>query len=350
MAFEKPGLKALVERAKSDINARLPGADARLPASVLNVLAHVVAGAVDGLYRYQGYIAEQILPDTADSEYLDRHAGFWGLSRKAAAPAVGKVVVKGTTGTELPVGAQLKRADGKLFSVAAGVRLTGDSDTADVVSVEGGTACNTDEGVELTLVEAVVGLEAKATVAAGGLTGGTDEETDDALRERVLSRMRQPPRAGTEADYVAWALECDGITRAWCFGNTPTDGCVTVYVVADQAGIFPNATMLEAVQSYIDEERPVTAKVYVVSPIRKELNVVIEGLSPDTDVVRASVKTAINDFLANSSWPGGTMLVSQLRGAISDAAGEVDHVLVSPTTNVTCAAGELLVLGSVTWQ
>lgn len=350
MGFEKPSLKTLVDRAKSDINARLPGADARLPASVLNVLAHVIAGAADGLYRYQDFIAEQIIPDTAEAEYLERHASLWGLSRKAAAPATGLITVKGTSGTEVAVGAQFKRSDGEIYTVVETVRLSGASADVEVVSVNGGLTCNADAGTELTIVEAVAGIESKATVGAEGLTGGTDEETDDSLRDRVLARMKQPPRAGTESDYVAWALECDGITRAWCYGNMPSDGCVTVYVVADQAGVFPSSAMLETVQTYIDSVRPVTAKVYVVSPIKKTLDVVIEGLSPDTDIVRSAVKTAVSDFLANSMRPGGTMLVSQLRGAISDATGEVDHVLISPTANVSCGIGELLVLGDITWQ
>ena len=46
----------------------------------------------------------------------------------------------------------------------------------------------------------------------------------------------------------------------------------------------------------------------------------------------------------------GTIFISQLRAAISGAAGEVDHVLVSPTENIVCSTGELAVLGDVTWQ
>lgn len=224
MAFEKPTLRELVDRAKSDINARLPGVDARLPASVLGVIAHVVAGGVHGLYGYQDYIARQILPDTADSEFLDRHASLWGMSRKPAAPAVGNITIYGTDATEISVGMQLQRADGKLFAVAETTRIDGTSATVQVVAVDGGSDSNTDAGVELTLVEAVAGLESKATVAEGGLSGGTDVETDSELRERVLQRMRTPPRAGTAADYVAWALECDGVTRAWCMPNAPLEG------------------------------------------------------------------------------------------------------------------------------
>lgn len=37
MPFGRPALKTLIDRAIADIDARLPGADARLPMSNLNV-------------------------------------------------------------------------------------------------------------------------------------------------------------------------------------------------------------------------------------------------------------------------------------------------------------------------
>lgn len=83
---------------------------------------------------------------------------------------------------------------------------------------------------------------------------------------------------------------------------------MTVYIASDQAGIFPNETLLETVQEYIDNLRPVTAEVFVVSPIKKQINIVINGLSPDTDTVRGAVKAAISDFLFNVATPGGTIL------------------------------------------
>jgi uncharacterized phage protein gp47/JayE len=39
------------------------------------------ASALWGLYRYQDWISKQIFPDSADTEYLERHAWVRGLSR-----------------------------------------------------------------------------------------------------------------------------------------------------------------------------------------------------------------------------------------------------------------------------
>ena len=42
--------------------------------------------------------------------------------------------------------------------------------------------------------------------------------------------------------------------------------------------------------------------------------------------------------------------ISHIRAAISSATGEEDHILASPTADVTSQPGELLVMGEITWQ
>lgn len=40
--------------------------------------------------------------------------------------------------------------------------------------------------------------------AEEGLAGGTAEESDDALRQRLLMYIRRTPMGGTEKDYETW--------------------------------------------------------------------------------------------------------------------------------------------------
>ena len=47
--------------------------------------------------------------------------------------------------------------------------------------------------------------------------------------------------------------------------------------------------------------------------------------------------------------PGGTILESHMREAISIAAGEFDHEMIQPTTDVVSGAGALSVIGLVTF-
>jgi len=65
--------------------------------------------------------------------------------------------------------------------------------------------------------------------------------------------------------------------------------------------------------------------------------------------VQAAVEASLRDLIAREAEPGGTLLISRIREAISIAAGESDHVLTSPTTNQTAAAGEIFTMGAIAW-
>ena len=122
------------------------------------------------------------------------------------------------------------------------------------------------------------------------------------------------------------------MTRAWCYPLENGDGTVVVrFVCDDLADISPTSEMVKQVQSYIDSKRPVTADVTVMGPTLKAVNIEISTLTPDTSDVRAAVEAELKDLFMKESEPSRSIYLSHIRAAISAAAGEVDHVLVSPT-------------------
>jgi len=349
MPFSRPDLPTLINRAEADIETRLPGADARLRRSNLNVLARVHSGAAHGLYGYLEWIARQVIIDTADGDMLERHASIWGVERKAASPAVGNVTVTGTHGAIVPADSTLARSDGVQYTTDVEVTISGGTATIAVTAVDGGQAGNASAASSLSFDTPIAGVSATATVAVGGLTGGADIEADDDLRARLLARIQQPPHGGASYDYIAWALEVPGVTRAWVYPAELGLGTVTVrFVRDDDASPIPDAGEVTAVQDYIDSVRPVTADVTVVAPIAVPLNFSID-LTPDTAAIRAAVEAELRDLLLRESEPGATILLSHIREAISLASGENDHVLAAPTANVTHAVGEMATFGTITW-
>lgn len=347
MPFDRPTLPDLIAQAQADIAARLPGADARAPRSILSVLARVEAGGLHGLYGYLDWLSEQLLPDQA-TDWLDRHGAVWGILRKQASAATGEVTLKGSG--LVPAGTVLRTAGGRRYVTLAEVVVSGPT-TVEVEAEEAGAASNAVADTVLSLVTPIAGIESQATVADAGIGGGADIEADDALRARLLARIQQPPHGGAAHDYVAWALEVEGVTRAWVSPHEMGAGSVTVRIMSD--GLTPDgipaAATVEAAQAHIDGLRPVTAEVHVVPPVAVPLALTISDLQPATAEVRAAVEAEIADLVARQAVPGGTILVSHLRAAISAAAGEVDHVLVSPLADITHAAYEIAVPGPVTW-
>lgn len=352
MAFPRPTLTEIIDRVLADLSSRVVGVDgAVLRRSVLGVLGRALAGASHELHGRLDYIARQVIIDTADAEYLERWASVWGVRRKPAEFAIGSVTFTGTPGSSIPVGAVLQRQDGALFetTAAGSIPSVGPVSVA-VRATVAGAAGNTAAAVTLTLQQPLSGVQVSAVTASSGISAGSDAEDDGALRERLLTRIQEPPQGGAAADYVNWALEVPGVTRAWVYPMEMGQGTVTVrFVRDDDADIVPDVTEVGVVKDYIDQRRPVTADLYVVAPIAEPLDMTIQ-IQPVTSAVKEAVEAEIRDLIRREAEPGGMILISHLREAISTAAGELDHVIVSPTGNVTHATGEIAVPGTIIWE
>lgn len=348
MPFARPTPQAIRDRLAAEVAAALPGSDPRLRRSVEEILVRVVAVASHELHGHLAWAARQILPDSAEAELLDRHAGIWGISRRAAAAARGPVTITGTIGAVLPAGAEMRRADDASFTLDADVTIgSGGSAAGAVTAAIAGAAGNTAAASTLTLVAPAPGIAAAVTVAAGGIAAGADIEADAALRARVLARIQAPPAGGNAPDYVAWAQAVPGVGRVFVHPLQYGAGTVAVLLLTAAGGI-PATPLLDAVAAAIEAERPVTAQVTVLAPTALTVDLSIE-IEPDTVAARAAVLAATGAFFAAEASPGQPLRLSRLSGAISAAAGEVWHRITIPVGDVVPSWGQLPVLGTVTW-
>lgn len=351
MPFQRPTLVGIDARIAADIESRLPGADARLRRSVLAVLHRALAGAVHGLYGYLGWLARQLMPDTAEAAHLERWASIWHIGRRLAVAATGNATVTGADGAVIPAGARLQRGDGAIYRITAPGRIASGGATVTVTAETPGAGGNSSGATALAFVSPLAGVQAAATVAADGLGGGADTESDAALRARLLDRIRRPPHGGAEHDYRAWALAVPSVSRAWVYPSELGLSTVTVRVMADTVteSVIPGSATVAVVKDYIDARRPVTADVTVVAPVAAPLDVTA-SVTPESEAVKAAVTASLADLIRREAEPGGTLLVSHIREAISAAAGEHDHNLVAPATDVTHATGHIATMGRITWQ
>jgi uncharacterized phage protein gp47/JayE len=347
MSYNRPALADIVTRIRADLLSRL-NLDDVLRRADSEVYARVLAGVTHGLYGFIEWLSRQFIYDTAEAEMLERWASIWGVARKPAAQATGAVTFTLQSGAQVVTGTLLQALDGVQYQTTADAVVSGLSATATVEALDAAAAGNRDAGQSLALVSPVVGVQSIAV--SGVLSGGADLESDDDLRARLLARIQQPPHGGAQFDYVTWALEVPGVTRAWCYPQELGPGTVTVrFVRDDDASLIPDAGEVATVQAYIDALRPVTAGLTVVAPVAVPLNVTISGLSPDTAAIRAAVAVELVDLIAREAVPGGTIYLSHIRAAISAATGENNHVLVSPSADVVRSTGDISTLGAVTW-
>ncbi len=344
--YSRPTLSEIVTRTRADLGSRL-SADDILRRADADVYARVLAGLAHGLYGYVDWLANQIIYDTAEAEFLARWASIWGVTRKPASTATGSVTFAVSSGAVIPSGTLLQALDGVQYQTTADATVTVPTATASVAALVAAAAGNRTTGQTLTLTSPIVGVQSSAT--AGALTGGADLESDDDLRARLIDRIQQPPHGGDAHDYVTWALEVPGVTRAWCFPLELGEGTVTVrFVRDDDASLIPDAGEVAAVQAYIDALRPVTAAVTVVAPTAVPLAFSI-AVAPNTAAVKAAVQAELSDLIARESKPGGTIYLSHIRAAISAAVGEDNYTMSAPSADVTNTAGNMTTLGTITW-
>jgi len=350
MAFQRPSLQTLIARVQSDIEAGLPGSDARLRYSLLDIIARAQAGVVHGLYGHLDFLSRQIIIDTAESDYLERWAGVWGITRKVATAAQGNVTFTGVDASVIPLGATLQRSDGAEYTTNAAGTITGGVALVAVTAITAGGDANAAAASTLTLMTPVSGVDNAAIVDGNALTGGVNIESDDLLRARALARIQAPPHGGADFDYVQWALEVAGVTRAWVYPGEGGLGMVVVRFMMDDtyADGIPLAGDESTVQSYIDGLRPVTAAVTVAAPVAVALNFTLL-VSPLTAAVKAAVQTELAALIQRDAIPGGTILISKIREAISLADGETDYILTTPAADITHATGQIAVMGTITW-
>lgn len=352
--YAKPTLKALRDRAISELNSNIQGADATLRRRVLKVIAIICAAMADEVLRRVEYLLKQVFPTEADEQYLIKHGKVRNFPRKAASKATGSATFTGCTpGSVVPEGTELKRADNVLYTTTAEATAGQDGSVSlSVIATDATENGNADSGTTLTFSTPIQGVPTSGTVGSGGLTGGADIEDIEEYRARFLEFIRNPSTGGNKTDYVIWAKEVAGVTRAWCYPVECGPGTVTVRFMMDDTypdGI-PNADDVAAVQSYINDLKPATSTLYVVAPIADPVDITFSHLYPATQAVKQSIEQNLKSlFQSSTNEPGAGIALSAINTAIGKADGVEDFALASPSSNVTVSLGHIPTLGTITY-
>ena len=151
MPWPMPASGEIASRAASVLEGALPGIDARSPNTVASALTRITDQALTDLYFYQGYLAAELLPDTAVDE-LARHANIWGVPRLGPQAAIGNAVLSGTPTTVLPAGMAFTAPSGAIYIATAGGTIGGGGTvTLPFIAASAGAKGNQPGGTVLTI-------------------------------------------------------------------------------------------------------------------------------------------------------------------------------------------------------
>lgn len=349
--FPTPDYSTLRTALLRDIANQLPDA-ATGSDSDFAIRANAVAAALEGLYQHQQWIVRQMLPDTADSDYLERWSSLYGINRKPAVAASGTIMFTAAVVSQIPIGAEAKTPDGVAFvTTASGQILAGGSLTLAARAVVPGIAGNIVANTALTLTAAPAGVNSGCVVATA-MTGGMDQELDPAVLARLLARLRNPPHGGNINDYLAWALAVPGVAEAYVYPLRRGLGTVDV-VIEGSGGNLPSAQLINAAQAAINAVKPVTADCLVLAAVHVPVAITAALTLSGTTlaVATATINAALTTYFTTLK-PGDSVIRNRIAAIIADTQGVVDFNLTAPANNVATAvnvnAVQLPVLGAVT--
>jgi uncharacterized phage protein gp47/JayE len=360
--FEYDLFATILERVRADFDAAGLGF-ARLARSLLYPFPYAIAGVAYLLQGRLRWLAKQAFPRLAAEINVRRWGELVNVPPIAEAYAAGDVTFTGASGTAIATGTELSRADGVLYTVDAPGGTVGIGGTVDlpVTASEVGDDGNAAAAVELTVSTPVAGLVSTAVVAAGGLTGGLDEESAEDQAERIEDRMGTMPQGGAEADYHAWVRASQTHVDQVAVTH-PSDNIVYVWFTLEEGyalggDVIPDATQIAAVQDYIDDtdvyghdaRRPVTAAATVRTLTESSQAFTIAGVPA---AYRTAVQAALHDVFARLQDPGSayTIYREQMIAAAQSVLplGDVADI-TNPPGDVAATAGQIRTVGAIAW-
>ncbi|NLF35065.1 MAG: baseplate J/gp47 family protein [Clostridiales bacterium] len=319
--------------------------------SDLAVRLYAVAAQVNGLYIQGDWVLRQCFPQTAEGDYLDRHAALRALTRREAAKAQG--VIRFSVGEAMSADRPIQA--GVVCMTAGLVRFETTQEAVlkagelwtDVPAraVEAGSAGNVAAETVRFLSVAPVGVSACTNPA--GFAGGADQESDEALRQRVLESFKRLPNGANAAFYEQGALSFEGVAAAKALARNRGTG--TVDVVVSTATGLPSAELLAALTAYLGERREIAVDVGVLAPAPVAIDVTV-GVAPQPGVDSAGVLDAAEHALRgyfDGTLLGQDILRARLGAVIFSVGGVENYTITAPAQDVAISAGQLPTLGTL---
>ena len=313
-------------------------------------------------YAEMSLLQEAAFIQDSWGDYLTDKAAEHGVIRKEAAPAIVALTITGTAETVVKRGNLFATEDGVNFETIEPVVIGADGTaTVKAEAQEKGSAGNVLKETITHIPVTIYGVTAVTNEAAA--YNGYDEETDDALRERALYKVRMPATSGNAYHYVEWATEVEGVGAARCIRLWNGPGTVKV-IITDSNKDSPSAELVQQVYNHITEEAPIGATLTVAAPVALPVTISFDVLngSADAEAVKACIEDYfkekvfdMGDITQLATYPDGKIYVSyaQIGRAILDnveTTGVKDYgrLLVNgATNNIVVGAEEMPVVSEV---
>lgn len=298
------------------------------------------AWVLEGFYLSLNQVQQAGFIQTATGQSLDYLAEIAGLTRYPASPAVRL----GTFNIAVPIGSRFSTING---SDSINFTVTDATDTANQYQLTAetpGTIGNEYTGAILPITT-IPGLTSAQITDI--LVPGDDQETDEELRERLITALNDRPFGGNIAQYRENILAIDGVGAVQVYPTWNGGGTVKCSILG--ADFLPaSEELVENVQAAIDPPpnqglglglAPIGAQVTAVAPTELTVNVsatltlasgyqIGQVQQPIEDAISAYLLSVRQDWDTNTSSTSvqyaADVYVARITASIVGVAGVVN--------------------------
>lgn len=189
---------------------------------------------------------------------------------------------------------------------------------------------------------------------------GTDVESNDDYRRRILEKLQTPETSGNKAQYKNWAKEIIGVGDAKVTPLWNGNGTVKVTIINSNKRAA-DQELVQKVKDYIDPEpegkgegkAPIGAVCTVVSATEKAINIiatVVLASGYTLQQVQDNFNTAFEKYLSDLAFNDTYVSYAKVGGILLSAGGVIDHsnlTLNNSTSNIPLNDEEIPVVGVI---
>ncbi|MBU5440283.1 baseplate J/gp47 family protein [Tissierella sp. MSJ-40] len=301
---------------------RIPDSFDKRPSSVIYDALAPAAAELAQAYMTLEYIYSKLDVENLQGEELERFVNFrTGIERKKATKAIRKGV--------------FSKADGSFLNVPIGSRFTGENlyykVTEKIIDGEFKLECEELGEIGNIYTGTLIPVDYIDGLATAKLTDilvfGYDAESDESLLERYFERIRTPATSGNKYHYLNWAKEVVGVGDAKVIPLWNGKGTVKV-VIVDSNKNPGTKELIDKVFDHIEEERPIGARVTVVSAIAKDISIkakvnLAEGYR--IQLVQDEFKKSLEKYRKDIAFKDSYISYAAIGSILFNVEGILDH-------------------------
>lgn len=340
--YENQTYETIKQRTLDNINLPLR----KNEGSILDTFAGANAMSLAKCYIDMGDTMSIGFIETSFGEFLDKRVKEFGVYRKLGKKANGKIIAKGKAGTVLSNGTVFL-CNNLGFVMLNDVEIGVGDDICYVESLDVGKEYNLSTGQQFKLKTQIEGFESATNSEA--FKGGIDIETDDELKSRFQKVVSNPSTSGNKYHYEEWALEVDGVGKAYVYPLWNGNGTVKVMIVSNDNKPV-DGSVVESSRYHIEENMPIGCQLTVTTPTELAINI-----SANVDLLNGytveDIKEAFNEklleYLKNVD---NEVVYTKVFGILASILGVDDFNTLTVnggTSNITVSVDRVPAIGTI---